>query len=381
MSTIRWSPTTSMWLDGAPGTVILGSPGSGKTFFMLNIAANCLGMGQKVVAIDPKDDFKRLYNVNKRIKIIDLAKVKPGAMNPFTFLRKYDPVTGKAQEISTGTLMTIIELLCGGLDKNTQTAIQPIVQDFVTKNRDKGEYVDMMDVANYLFMKDNDLARNTGTALQIFEDDPHGKLLFCDEENPTPLELKGDTSMVISLAGLKLPGFDKKPSEYDTGEKLTSTLLYLLTTKLNDILYSTTKTPTTFFCDEAHLLFANPKMASVIDDYLRLGRSRNCATILASQGITSFPETTSNSVTSKFIFKSSIDEAEAFLDRFDVSKLDPANAINRDNIISAITNFEKGTCFFIDRLNRNGVIKIKSIYDIKLLTSNPFEKTEISADE
>ena len=50
MSTIRWSPTTSMWLDGAPGTVILGSPGSGKTFFMLNIAANCLGMGQKVVS-------------------------------------------------------------------------------------------------------------------------------------------------------------------------------------------------------------------------------------------------------------------------------------------------------------------------------------------
>jgi hypothetical protein len=155
---------------------------------------------------------------------------------------------------------------------------------------------------------------------------------------------------------------------------LTSTILFLLTTKLFDILQQDNVIPTTFICDEAQLLFANPEMSSVIDNYLRLGRSLNVATILASQGITSFPEKISNNITSKFLFKSSIDEAEAFLNRFDTSKLDPANAIDVDNIISAATKFPTGMCFFIDRLGRNGVIRIKSIYDVNLLTSNPILK-------
>ena len=74
------------------------------------------------------------------------------------------------------------------------------------------------------------------------------------------------------------------------------------------------------------------------------------------------------------LFKSSIDEAQEFLRRFDVSKLDPSKAVNVNNIVGAVTQFNRGTCYFIDRKNRNGIIAIKSIYDNKLLTSNPFEK-------
>ena len=60
MSTIKWSPCSAHMLNNAPGTVVCGSPGSGKTFFLLNIAANCLGTGQRVIAIDPKNDFTKL---------------------------------------------------------------------------------------------------------------------------------------------------------------------------------------------------------------------------------------------------------------------------------------------------------------------------------
>ena len=123
-------------------------------------------------------------------------------------------------------------------------------------------------------------------------------------------------------------------------------------------------------------------MSNLIDRFLVLGRSLNVATVLASQGISHFPETTSNYATTKFLFKSSIDEAQLFLERFDTSKLgDTNNSLDIPSIISAVTNFPTGTCFMIDRLNRNGIIRIKSIYDVKLLTSNPFEKTEVKREE
>ena len=180
--------------------------------------------------------------------------------------------------------------------------------------------------------------------------------------------------MVISLHGLSLPDYNKKVEDYDANERLTSCIIYLITNKLLEILSNDSKIPTTLFCDEAHLLFSNPEMAKIIDRFLVLGRSLNTATVLASQGISHFPDGISNYITTKFLFKSSIDEAQAFLDAFDTSKISASNSVDINSIISAATNFQTGMCYMIDRNNRNGVIRIKSIYDVNLLTSNPFTK-------
>ena len=88
MSTIKWSPITAMADNMAPGTIVCGSPGSGKTFAMLNFAANALGMGQRVIIIDPKNDLDKLKNVDSRIEIIDVNDIRPGALNPLEFLKK-----------------------------------------------------------------------------------------------------------------------------------------------------------------------------------------------------------------------------------------------------------------------------------------------------
>lgn len=380
MSTIKWSPCSAHMLNNAPGTVVCGSPGSGKTFFLLNIAANCLGTGQRVIAIDPKNDFTKLYNVNKQIKIIDINKISPGAMNPFTFLKKIDK-RGNEVPIDTTTLMAVIQSLCGKLDNQIIVDITPIVTDFVTKSKNSDEYVDMQDVADYLFANPSQAAQTVGTLLKMFEDNKHGKLLFTRETNVEPLILSDSDSMIISLHGLQLPDYNKKVEDYDADERLTSTILYLLTKKLLDILSGDNKIPTTLICDEAHLLFANPDMAKIIDRFLVLGRSLNVATVMASQGISHFPKDTSNYITSKFLFKSSIDEAQLFLERFDTSKLDPSNAVDINSIVSGVTKFPTGVCFMMDKLGRNGVIRIKSIYDVNLLTSNPFAKKRDEEDE
>lgn len=373
MSTIKWSPTTAQMVNNAPGTIVVGSPGSGKTFALLNISANCLGMGQRVIAIDPKNDFDKLYNVNPNINIIDINKIRPGALNPFEFLKKID-AKGNITFVDTATIMTIIELMCGKLDKNIIIDITPIVTDFVTKSKNSGEYIDMQDIADYLYANQKESAQQVGTMLKMFEDNKYGKLLFTRESNVKPLTLSARDSMVISLHGLSLPEYTKKPEDYDANERFTSTILYIITSKLLDILSGDNKIPTTLICDEAHLLFGNKEMASIIDRFLVLGRSLNVATVLASQGISHFPDGIANYITTKFMFKSSLEEAQLFLDKFDTSKIDPTNAIDVDSIVSSVTQFQTGTCFMIDRLGRNGIIKIKSIYDVKLLTSNPFDK-------
>lgn len=373
MSTVKWSPTTAHMCNNAPGTVVVGSPGSGKTFALLNIAANCLGMGQRVIAIDPKNDFSKLYNVNPNIDIVDINRIRPGALNPFEFLKKVDK-DGTVHNIDTATLMTIIEIMCGKLDKQTIIDITPIVTDFVTKSRNSNDYYDMQDVADYLYANPSSSAQTVGTMLKMFEDNKYGKLLFTREANVKPLVLSSTSSMVISLHGLSLPDYTKKAEDYDANERFTSVILYILTNKLMDILSEDSRIPTTLICDEAHLLFGNKEMGAIIDRFLVLGRSLNVATVLASQGISHFPKGIANYITTKFMFKSSIEEAQNFLDVFDTSKIDPTNAIDIDSIISSVTKFPTGVCFMIDRTGRNGIIRIKSIYDVKLLTSNPFDK-------
>jgi type IV secretory pathway VirB4 component len=367
-------------VNNAPGTVLVGAPGSGKTFALLNIAANCLGMGQRVIAIDPKNDFDKLHNVNPAVNIIDINKIRPGALNPFEFLKKIDE-KGRVKFVDTATLMTIIEIMCGKLDRNTIIGITPIVTDFVTKAKTTGDYYDMQDVADYLYANQNESAQTVGTMLKMFEDNTYGKLLFTRETNVKPLVLSSTDSMVISLHGLSLPDYSKKPEDYDANERFTSAILYIITSKLLDILSGDNKIPTTLICDEAHLLFGNKEMGAIIDRFLVLGRSLNVATVLASQGISHFPKGIANYITTKFMFKSSMEEARLFLDAFDTSKINPSSAIDVDSIVSSAVNFPTGTCFMVDRANKNGIIRIKSIYSVDLLTSNPFAKSREEDEE
>ena len=187
MSTVKWSPTTAHLKNNAPGTIVVGAPGSGKTFFLLNIAANALGIGQKVIVIDPKNDFDKLLNVNPNIDIVDIENIKPDALNPMEFLKRHN-ADGTVEFIDTATLMTIIEIMTGKLDQGAIIAITPIVTDFVTRAKQRGEYVNMLDVANYLFANPNENAQQIGTQLKMFEDNKYGPLMFASGAEGSPLK-------------------------------------------------------------------------------------------------------------------------------------------------------------------------------------------------
>lgn len=341
----------------------MGTPGSGKTFFLLNACANCLGMGQRVIAIDPKNDLDKLKNVDSRIEVIDVNNIRPGALNPFTFLDRCDATT----------LLTVVESICGKLDKRDIIDITPIIKDFVTEYNRDNVYRDMQDVADYLYSNPSESAQKIGSMLRMNEDSKYGKLLFTRETNIEPLRIPTNKSLIISIHGMSLPDYTKKPEDYNAEERFTSTILYLITKKLYEILSGKNTIPTTFVCDEAHILFANKEMSTIIHNFLALGRSLNIAVMLASQGIGHFPDNISQFISSKFVFRSSMEEARAFLEKFDTSKMDLSKALDAPSVIGGISSLQTGQCFFIDYKGRSGFIHIVSNYDKELLTSNPLE--------
>lgn len=355
MSTIRWQPMSAIWTNGAAGTVVVGSSGSGKSVYLQTVLVNSLRMQQRVVAIDPKNDLQKIKNIYPSINIIDINNIRNGALNPFTFLGNID----------TSTIVSIIEIICGKLTTEEERAITPIVQDFVIKFKRDGVYVDMQDVAEYLFSRDNKYATGIGSRLKALADNKYGKLLFTREENVEPLKLSNTDSFILTLHGMALPDYAVKVEDYTPSQRFTSAVVYILTLKLLELLSSKNSVPTVFCCDEAHLLFGNKAMASIIDRFLVIGRSLGFATILASQGISHFPKDIANHISTKFIFKSSLDESKLFLEKFDTTQLGD-NAIDRASVVGMITsNFHTGDCFMIDKLNNSGVLHINPSFDLK----------------
>lgn len=378
MSTIRFATTSAHLEEKAPGTIICGMPGSGKTFAMLVMAANALIMNERVIVIDPKNDFTRLYNVNKNIEIIDVNNIRPGALNPFEFLKRKDR-NGTVTYVDSSTIMSILQILCGKFSDEQFNAVFPVVKDLLIESKRDGKYVDFQKLADALYSMDDQSAIAVGNQLYNYYDGEFAKLIFTRDENVRPLVLSDDMSMVISLHGMTLPEYNKRPEDYDSNDRFTAAVVFIIATKLLQILNKRPewdKRPVTFFCDEAHLLFSNPMMSSVINKFLSVGRSLNTATVLASQGISKFPDDIAQYISSKFIFQSATSEAERFLKIFDTSEYDPANAIAKD-IIGQIAKYPKGRCFFIDKYNRNGVIDIVSPFDPKLFSSNPLEKIDV----
>lgn len=362
MSTVTFSPVTAVLQNYPAGTVVIGKPGSGKTYFLLNLAANCFMTSTRFIFIDFKNDSLALKKINKDVKITDINKIKPGALNPFKVLKHVD----------TNTLISVIRALCGDLTSHQINSISPIVKDFVIENRRNLRGVDFSTLANYLYAADNEHAQTVGTILKNHEDSAYGSLLFYQgEDEDEPLTV-GKESQIISLFGLTIPGQDS--SKWNEEERFTSTIIYIICKMLNDVLSGNDKKdPVVLFVDESHIMYGSDFMSEVIEKLLVLGRSLNICTVLSSQNMTHYPHDISQLIANKFMFSSSPGQAKEFLDRFDSSDPDDENGLDRKSIINFISDASEGLCFMLDYKNRPGYIQIKSNLGV---TSNPLIRDE-----
>lgn len=355
ISSIHFSPFTSIFENKSSGTAVFGSPGSGKTFFLLNVIANCLIMDQRVFAIDPKDDLGIIADIFPNVEYIDINNIKPGALNPFKVIPNLD----------TNTLSSIISIICGSLTDEQIIAITPIINDFINNYRRTASNVSFADVANYLYANDNSQAQAVGTKLQIHRDSKYGDLLFEDSDETISFSC---VSKIISLHGMDLPKAEDKTISEE--KKFNSGIVYIICKMLRNLLTSGGY-PTMFVMDEAHIALKNPSFSEIIDEFLVLGRSLNVPTILATQNPTHVPESISQLVASKFCFRSSTNEASAFLNMF--FNKDRDNMADFDSIVYQIADFQTGQCFYIDSENRSGIFRVTSLFD-NGVTSNPLKK-------
>lgn len=358
MSSIQFSPFTAIFENRAAGTVIIGAPGSGKTFMVLNLISNCRLMEQRIFAIDPKNDLGAITDVYPDIEYVDVNSIKPGALNIFKAI----------ENIDTSTIVSIISIICGGLSDSQLVSITPIVNDFVIAYRkDPDSNVSFSNLTEYLYANDNEDARTIGTMLSIHRDSEYGPLIFDCEEGTEVLEMN-ENSKVISFFGMDLP--KKLDSKLTEGQKFNSAIIYIICRMLRQLMKKDGY-PTLFVMDEAHIAYQNEAFSSIINEVLILGRSLSVATVLASQSITHYPEDIAQLVSSKFCFKSSGKEAKEFLEIFSNPSPDAKSDI--DSIVFEIGEFEPGMTLFIDSRNRTGIFKVVSMLSDNI-SSNPLSR-------
>jgi type IV secretory pathway VirB4 component len=356
MGTINFSPITSIMENHPAGCLVVGLPGSGKTYLMTNIAYDALSSGVRVIVLDPKNDMLVLKDLFPDVNLIDINNANSGSMNPFRIING----------INSNIILSIIQCICGNLTEDQLVAISPIINDFVTLNRRVLKDTNFSQLANYLYASDNKFCQSIGTMLKINEDSKYGHLLFGKNTENKDFKLKKE-SQIISIFGLPLP--KSINHELNQEEKFSSAIVYIICKMLQDILNQNDKIPTLLIMDEAHILYSNENIAKIIDSFLVLGRSLNVCTMLASPSITHFPKGIEQLIANKFMFRMSKVEADAFLNMFDSSQNN--TAFDRDSIVDYICNAKNGECFMIDKNNRGGFLKVKSNLAI---TTNPMFK-------
>lgn len=357
-------------MNNPAGTAVIGVPGSGKTFFLLNQIANSLIMEIPIYALDFKNDLEIITNVFPEVEMIDINKISKGALNPFAVLNKVD----------TNTICSLISIICGNIDDNQMTSITPIVRDFVNrqkfKNMNSGsEYVSSFtELTDYLYANDNRDCQIIGNKLQTHKDSKYGHLIFDD---PTEVSTKRNSlrlsskSKIISFFGMDLPmpTTSGEVAKLTEEQKFNSGIIYIVTTMLKELLTGFNY-PTLFVMDEAHIALKNQSFSNLLDEFLVLGRSLNIATVLATQNASHFPSGISQLIANKFCFKSSTEEALKFMDLF-LNKT-PENAADISSIVTQIGNFNSGDCFFIDDKGRSGIFKVTSL--LGDISSNPLAR-------
>ena len=364
MGTISFSPVTSIMENKPAGTVITGSPGKGKTYFMLNLFSNALMMNQIVIGIDPKNDFTILKKKFPFIRITDVNKIAPGSLDPFRVFKDIDSVT----------LLSIIECMTGGLTQRQLLAITPIVEDFVVFYAKDEDSRNFMALTNYLYANKSEASQEVGNMLRMHMSSKYGPLIFAKyhgngDGEYEDLNINGH-SQIISLLGMPLPKVGKK---LKIEQKFTSAIVFIICKILSNILATKSKIPRILFMDESHIAMANEAFQDIIDEILVLGRSLNVCTVLASQNISHIPEEFDTQIANKFSFAMSVKECKEFFKRYSTTE-ESGSDLDEIIVTAKMSKQGQGEAYFIDNENRSGFIKIKSGLD---LTSNPLFREEI----
>lgn len=363
-SAVFFDPNTPIWNNKPGGTLISGMPGSGKTFCISTMAGQSALANKTTVVIDPKGDFISLTYLAKEIGIEPefwaLANPsKAGLLDPFSLAD--DP------EDALKLALNVIEMIVGEMTHEMLMAMSPIIKDVCEEKVPSMRKV--MDAAR---SSDNEIARGIGAVLDIAKSNKIASILFAPgKKQSRQINTQGGLT-IITTVGIKLPASQEEASASIEG-RLLSAVLYLVTVFLNKILNNdTSNTPKVIFIDEAWAFVMNQAGADAVKSLGRLGRSKNCAIVLATQKeshlkLLEIEETISN----RFVFNTSEKESHELIKAMKLNQGEGFEGI--------IQNLDVGECLMQDWMNnRYSTVQISNWNDrwTKAFETNPLKKLE-----
>lgn len=345
-SPVFYDPHTAIMNNKSGGTVILGSPGAGKSFLGMTLAVMSAVSGKQTIYWDPKNDSIGMAALEDEIgadniDIWDLnSDAEAGSLDPFVGENKTDRVT-KA--------LNLVEILIGygRMTDFQKVKLKPIISDLANdSDASMGKLILM------LLKHREEAIRALGTELEsVQQSTPMSKILFKPRNASVKKKQFNDGFTIITTMGLKLPSPSTAQENWKSADRVAVAITYFIT----DYIYETMKSkdrsvPKSVFIDEAWSILSTEQGKSLIDSLLRLGRSTNVACILMTQSIRDVNDDgIKNSLTSEFAFR-----AQDHNEGLGLCRSLGITAEYADSFL----NLSSGYCFYKDWRNRVSVIHV-----------------------
>jgi hypothetical protein len=369
VSPVFFAPHASIATGNAPGCLITGSPGSGKSFLAFTITYLLSLMGVWTIYIDPKGDaipMAQLPGIKERTRVLDLKNGQEGMLDPFSL----GTDLSKQKELA----LEVIMLFMGGEDRITSTQRVQIVTAITTVASLPDPSLDM--VAEYLLQSPDMDAQSVGHNLDLMRGLPFAKLCFSPRKiDNVSVENK---LTIITLTGLDLPSNTSDMSRYSTSNKLAVAIMFLLTDYTSQLMFNTHQFhPKAIVIDEAWAVTGTPQGEKLVETVSRMGRSLNTVIVMVSQNAKDFlGAKVTNSASTKIAFRAKDpDEIDNILTLLGLD--------HDDSNRSYIRNLDVGEAIIKDAHDRLARIRIDA-WDTGMITkfeTNPEKKRRQAEEE
>ncbi len=354
---VPFDPFVALRRDKAPGFMLTGSGGSGKSFAFAWMALLMALQGVTLIFIEPKGDIVdrtgRKFRLpaliealtGRKSHIIDVMNGPAGMLEPFRL----------TTDLSEGIQLAVYVLteLLGSKRSEAATAA---MSKAVSEEAD-GDDPTLTGVLQRL--KDaaagNDAAAALYETLNLQRRMSYARLLFGTPGQQRGAQMIGQPGEAVFIVthGLELSSDDISSDEMDATQRLSRLILTLITRRASNALLTIDEDyPKALMVEEAHML-SNTPGRTMINQCIKMLRSKNGVVGLASQELGDLvggegDNRVMNNVTTYFGFKTNSDpEAGRVL-----ATLNPQLDTEDRELRQLITSQQTGECWMRDVDNR-----------------------------
>lgn len=362
-----------------PVTLITGSPGSGKTFLGLLLAAQAIAEDKVVFIIDPKGDFASLKLLERAGELKNISVWSVLDIDKENEIREQnigmlDPLymPGNPAQKTERTL-DVIKYLVGGMTDKQINYISPLIQDEIKRSTSSGR-ISFMNVADILYSNRDEEIRVIGTKLRTILALPISKLICADKKIKRQEFNLSKGCFVASLIGLKTPPPDKSYDMLSAEERVSLIIMTLLTDLVMEAMKKIDNVPKVIIIDEAWTIVATEEGRTLINNAALLGRSLNQAVVLLTQSpyhLAPKKKTDAkidNSISTMFAFKNTDIQDN-------VLTVENMKLPSGQGWESTLTDLRTGSCLMNDCFGRSQFIDVLvPDHWIKAFDNNPLSK-------